>query len=68
MNCLYCNGDTEGFASHLPKFGKGNGNAYVIKSVYGSKLIVSLPYGKKLNYQIQYCPMCGEKLNNYRKL
>ena len=66
--CLYCSGDTEGFVCNIPKIGKGNGNAIVDKSPWGSKLIVSLPFGKKLEYEIAYCPMCGEKLNNYKKL
>lgn len=62
-NCLYCNGDTEGFVSQLPKIGKCNGQAAVIKSHWGSKLIISLPFGKRCEYQIEYCPMCGQKLN-----
>ena len=67
-NCEYCCGDQDGWVSNLQKIGKGNGNATVIKSIWGSKLLVSLPFGKKLEYQIHYCPMCGEKLNNPRKL
>ena len=63
-NCEYCCGDPDGWVSYLPKIGKCNGNATVIKSRRGSKLIVSLPFGKKLEYEIKYCPMCGEKLNN----
>lgn len=67
-NCLYCKGDADGFVKYLPKIGRGNGNAVVHRSLWGSKLLVSLPFGKKLEYEIHYCPMCGEKLNNPRKL
>lgn len=66
--CPYCRGDNEGFVLYLPKLKECKGNAVVCKSRWGSKLIVSLPFGKKCEYEIQYCPMCGEKLNNWKKL
>lgn len=66
--CLYCKGDTEGFVNQLPKIGKSHGNAVICWSIWGSKLLISLPFRKKLEYQIHYCPMCGQRLNNPRKL
>ena len=67
-NCEYCCGDQDGWVLDLPKIRKCNGNATVIKSAWGSKLLISLPFKTKCEYEIKYCPMCGEKLNNFRKL
>lgn len=60
-NCDYCQGDTEGFVIELPKK-KGKGKAYVIEHPWGSKLLVSAPFGNTIEYEVRYCPMCGREL------
>jgi hypothetical protein len=60
--CLYCDGDSEGFVCYLPKAKEFKGNAMICESKWGSKLIISLPFGKECEYSIEYCPMCGKKL------
>ena len=60
-NCDFCQGDTEGFVIELPKK-KGKGKAYVLQSWNDAKLQVSAPFGNIIEYDINYCPMCGREL------
>lgn len=63
MNCEYCQGDSDGWISLLPKQGKCNGNAAVIDDFFGAFLKINLPYKKELKYKIKFCPMCGRELS-----
>lgn len=62
MNCDYCQGDHDGFVTKLPQK-SGKGPAHIFDSFWGATLEISLPYKKKNQYEINYCPMCGRKLN-----
>ena len=62
MNCDYCQGDSDGWVSFLPKQGEFNGNAVVIDDFFGAFLKINLPYKKELKYKIKFCPMCGRNL------
>lgn len=62
MNCDYCQGDSDGWVSFLPKKGEFNGNAAVIDDFFGTYLRINLPHKKQLKYEIRFCPMCGRKL------
>lgn len=64
MNCIYCDGDREGFVRFLPKVNKGF-NAYISKERMGTvRLIVSGANKKQGVFDIEFCPMCGKKLHN----
>ncbi len=62
MNCDYCQGDADGFVTKLPQK-SGQGSAYIFDSFWGAVLRISLPFKKQCEYEINYCPMCGRKLN-----
>ena len=62
MNCDYCQGNRDGYISFLPKNEKYDGNAIVHDGFFGSYILISLPFKKKLKYDIKFCPMCGRKL------
>ena len=57
MCCKYCEKDRDGYVSFIPKK-KGNGKGYV----WDAKLKVIAPYGNVIEYEMNYCPMCGRKL------
>lgn len=62
MNCDYCQGDSDGYVSFLPKREKCNGNAVVLDDFFGAYIKISLPFKNELKYDIKFCPMCGRKL------
>ena len=56
MNCIYCDGDNEGFVRLLPKVNNGF-NAYISKESMGTvRLIVSGTNKKQGVFDIEFCP------------
>lgn len=63
-DCIYCDGDSEGYVRFLPKVNKGF-NAFISKGSMGTvKLIVTGSNKKQGVFDIEFCPMCGKKLYN----
>ena len=68
MSCKYCEGDIDGWFSNLPKKEPCKGSAVVCESREDACLVISLPYQNRLSYSINYCPMCGRKLAERKKV
>lgn len=65
MRCEYCEEDADGYKRFLPKYRNAKGmKAHLISEpVCGTYLHVSGINYNRCSFAINYCPMCGRKLN-----
>ena len=59
--CEYCHEDSDGYIRALDR----NGHAYVDYDIHSHKLQLRIRLnGAARHIPINYCPMCGRRLNN----
>ena len=61
--CPYCNEDTDGYVRFLPRSGTGKARIHQHHPIHGGwQLEVSQRSSARMNIKINFCPVCGRRL------
>ena len=58
-DCEYCQPDADGYVKPIEK----NGHAYIYRGMFGRWELNIKLWGDLRECDINYCPMCGRRLN-----